>query len=65
VGFIWGFGGVYPLGLYREKKMNGGIEVMLVLWNVLIIPAVVYVVKLEKRLVRIEEVLKTLCKKEE
>jgi hypothetical protein len=45
--------------------MNGGIEVMLVLWNALIIPAVVYVVKLEKRLVRIEEVLKTLCKKEE
>jgi hypothetical protein len=45
--------------------MNGGIEVMLVLWNVLIIPAVVYVVRLEKRLVRIEEVLKTLCKKEE
>jgi hypothetical protein len=65
VGFVWGFGGAYPLGLYWEKEMNGGIEVMLVLWNVLIIPAVVYIVRLEKRLVRIEEVLKTLCKKEE
>lgn len=43
-------------------KMNGALQIMLLAWNLLIIPGIVYVVKLEKRLARIDETLKTLCK---
>jgi hypothetical protein len=39
-----------------------GFTITLSLLNLLIIPGVVYVVRLEKRLMRIEEVLKDLCK---
>ena len=60
--FFRSLGGPDTLGLYREKKLNG-FSIALSLLNVLIIPGVVYIVKLEKRLCRIENVLKDLCKK--
>lgn len=42
--------------------MNG-FAAPLALLNLLIIPGVVYIVKLEKRLMKIENVLKELCSK--
>lgn len=57
---VWGFGGAYSLGFYREKKMNG-FGITLSLLNLLIIPGVLYIVKLEKRLIRIEAAIKDLC----
>jgi hypothetical protein len=47
------------VGFYREEKLNG-LEIVLKLLNILIIPGFFYIVRLEKRLSKIETIL-DLC----
>jgi len=42
--------------------MNGTIQIMLISWNLLLIPGIVYVIRLEKRLAQIEAMLEFLSK---
>ncbi|MCJ7828481.1 MAG: hypothetical protein MUP81_01925 [Dehalococcoidia bacterium] len=54
-----GIGGDFSLGFFREKVMSEFVS-GLGLLNLLIIPGVIYIVKLEKRLLNIEANLKNL-----